>query len=193
MKEICRPLVLAFLVLSGCTLYPLGIPEDQWLRMTPEQQHEARMEQARQDEAARVRYEARLQRQHEQEQKERSEREQRLRQAVPGDVLQCTLDGIQINLRKNKWRAANPVAVELLQGESMDIVLERSDKSYQQRAARIRFERLSVQWCDGGGRDCAVLAATGRELQRGKQLKLDNRWLRGVLKCQYPPQFWHPG
>ncbi len=186
-------LLFPAILLAGCTMYPLGIPEDQWQRMTPAQQQEARMEQARQDEAVRERHARRQLLLLEEQQRERSEREQRLRQAIPGDVLQCTLNDVQINLGKKKWRAANPVAVELLQGESLEVLLQRSDKNYQQRTAWISFDRLSVSLCDGYRSDCAVLAATGRELQRGSQAMVHTGIVRGRLKCQYPPQFWHPG
>lgn len=185
--------LLAAFVLGGCTIYPLGIPEDQWQRMTPEQQHEARMEQARQDEAARERYQLRQQQLLEAQQRERDEREQRLRQAVPGDVVQCRLDGVQIKLGKKKWRAANPLAVELLQGETLVLVFERSDKTHQRRPATISFDRLSVSLCDAQRSDCTQLVATGRELQRGREVGVSTKTLQARLKCQYPPQFWHPG
>ncbi len=185
--------LLAVFVLAGCTIYPLGIPQDQWQRMTPEQQHEARMEQARQDEAARERYELRQQQLLEVRQRERDEREQRLRQAVPGDVVQCRLDRVQIKLGKKKWRPANPLAVELLQGEILGLVLERTDKIHQRRPATISFDRLSVSLCDAHRSDCAQLVATGRELQRGREMAVSTKTVRARLKCQYPPQFWHPG
>lgn len=190
-RQLAGALLTAF-VLGGCTIYPLGIPEDQWQRMTPEQQHEARMEQARQDEAARERYELRQQQLLEAQQREHDERKQRLRQAVPGDVLQCRLDQVQINLGKKKWRTANPLAVELLQGETRDLLLERSDKTYQRRSATISFDRLTVRLCNVNRSDCAQLVATGRELQRGREVAVSNKTLRARLKCQYPPQFWHP-
>lgn len=185
--------LLAVFVLAGCTIYPLGIPEDQWQRMTPEQQHEARMEQARQDEAARERYELRQQQLLEAQQRERDEREQRLRRAIPGDVVQCRLDRMQIKLGKKKWRAANPLAVELLQGETLDLTFERTDKTYQSRRATISFDRLSISLCNVHRSDCAQLVATGRELQRGREMTVNTNLLQGRLKCQYPPQFWHPG
>lgn len=178
--------------LAGCSFYPLGIPEDQWLLMTPEQQHEARMEQARQDEAARERREQRLLLQQEQLRRQQGERDLRLRQASEGDVLQCVLDDVQINLGKNKWRNANPAAVELLQGEQRELVLERTDRRHQRLRMQIGFDRLSVELCSVQGSDCRVLAATGREWQRGKSHAISSGSLRARLTCQYPPRFWHP-
>lgn len=189
----CVGVLLVTLAMNGCTTYPLGIPEDQWLRMTSAQQHEARLEQARQDEAARQRYELRQQQLLAAQQRERDQREQRLRQAVPGDVVQCTLDQVMINLGKKKWRAANPLAVELLQGESLELVFERSDKTHQRRSATISFDRISVRLCNEHRADCAHLVATGRELQHGREVAVNTKSLRARLKCQYPPQFWHPG
>lgn len=179
-------------LLSGCSLYPLGIPEDQWLLMTPEQQQEARMEQARQDEAARVRREQRWQLQQAQQHLQQAEREQRVRQAREGDVLQCVLEEVSIKLGKNKWRHANPAAIELLLGEQRELMLERTGRRHQRQRVQLRFAPLSVELCDEQGSDCRVLAATGREWQRGKSHAIQSDRLRARLTCQYPPRFWHP-
>lgn len=181
------------LLVSGCSLHPLDLSGNQWERMTPEQQAQAYQEQARLDETVRARREQRKQlqtssKEYNQEQK------RRLRQAVPGDVLQCVLNDVQIKTGKNHWRAAHPAGAELLQGESRKLILKRSDHiSYPYRALRILFEQGSVQACDRSGSHCSVLSATAKELQRGKQVYVDVSTVRARLKCQYPPQFWHPG
>lgn len=179
------------LLLSGCSLHPLGLSDNQWDRMTPEQQAQAHREQARLDEAARERRERRQQ----QAAREHSaEHMRRLRQAVPGDVLQCVLNDVQIRTGKNSWRAAHPAGTELLQGESKKLIFKRSDNlGYPYRALRIAYEQGSVQACDRSFSHCRVLKATPAELQRGKQVYLDVGTVRAHLKCQYPPQFWHPG
>ncbi|MBS7326601.1 MAG: hypothetical protein KIG85_08340 [Thiopseudomonas sp.] len=185
-------LFLLSVLLSGCSFYPLGIPKDQWLLMSPQQQHEARMEQARQDEAARVRREQYQQAQLAQQQQQEEQRALRLRQAQAGDVMQCVLEDVQVNQGKNKWRNANSVAIELLQGEQRELQLERTDRRHQRQRLQIRFNQLSIELCSGQGADCRVLVATGREWQRGKRHAVNTARMRGQLTCQYPPRFWHP-
>lgn len=54
-------LMFAILLLAGCAHYPLGMPEEEWHRLTPQQQLDARKEQAALDlERYRVRETARI-------------------------------------------------------------------------------------------------------------------------------------
>lgn len=178
-------------LLVGCSLHPLGIPQDQWQSMTPEQQQEARMEQARQNEAARQRrHQLEMQQQARQTELD-LEREGRLRRAEPGDVLHCTLEAPEANWSRNKWRSAQPLAIELLQGESREVSIRRAGKSNQQRKLLVSFQGLTVSVCSAR-EDCAVMVATGGEFQRGKQTSIRTGALKAELRCQYPPRFWRP-
>lgn len=72
--------ILALLIMSllvGCIArYPLGMTEEQWLTLTPEQQHEARMKQAEIDEARRKAREAEQARKAEEERRQAELRRQ---------------------------------------------------------------------------------------------------------------------
>lgn len=179
--------LLMAVCLTGCTFYPLGISEQQWQVMTQEQRHQAYLEQAQLDEAERERRAQLRQAQLVLEEQQLREREQRLQQAVPGDVLQCVLDRVEVDFGKNKWRPANSLAVELLQGEEQTLELERADKNYQRRSLTARYEPLRLRLCDRDG--CASLAGTSREFQRGKRQQIQGRSFRAVVKCQYPPHY----
>lgn len=108
----------------------------------------------------------------------------------PERLLHCSLNQIQMDMGARRWRNANPAAVELLQNESREIWLVRSDKPHQRRLVRLDFVASGLRLCDGGGRDCASLPATDRDLQRGRQQAVGIRKVRAMLKCQYPPRFW---
>lgn len=184
------PLVV---LLSGCSLVPMGVSVDQWASMSPAQQEQARREHARQDEALRKRREQRQSQPGVSSREHSHEQAQRLRQAVPGDVLHCVLNRVKIKTRRDTWRAAHSAGIELLQGESQKLILKRSNNTgYPHRTLRILFEQDSLLVCDRSALHCNRLTASPGELQRGKQGQLDTGTVRAQLKCQYPPQFWHP-
>lgn len=183
MKQLILATLLAVLV--GCSFHPLGIDDAQWQQMTVEQRQQAYMEQAKLDEAAREHRAAQLQEQMRLQEQALQLRQQQLEQAGPGDLVQCTLEKAQADYGKNKWRAAQPLAVEMLKGDVLQSDLERVKRSYQRIAVRLSFDGMRVQLCDNYN-SCASMVATSGELRRGKRSQVSTRKVRGRLFCQYP-------
>lgn len=176
---------LLFSLVAGCTFHPLGIADTQWQQMTVEQRQQAYMEQAKLDEAARERRAAQQQEQLRLQEQTLQLRQQQLEQAGPGDLVQCTLENAQGDYGKNKWRAAQPLAVEMLKGDVVQSDLERVERAYQRIAVQLSFDGMRVQLCDNYN-SCASMVATRGELRRGKRSQISTRKVRGRLFCQYP-------
>ncbi len=176
-------MLLMAVLASACSYYPLGISEQQWQAMTADQRHEAYMEQSRQNDAERERMLRLQQTQLVLQEQQRRERELQLEQAGPGQVLQCVLDQVEADFGKNKWRKANPVALELLQGEQQALVLERADKNHQQLVLRARFEPMQLRLCDRNS--CASVVGTRTDFQRGRWQPVTAKTFKAVVKCQY--------
>lgn len=183
MKHLVPGLLLA--VLAGCSFHPLGIDDAQWQSMSVEQRQQAYLEQARLDEAARERRALQHQEYMRQQEQALQLREQQLAQAGPGDLLECTLEQAQGDYGKNKWRAAQPLGLEILRGEVVQTELERLDRSYQRIALQMTFDGMRVQLCDNRN-SCASMVATSGEFKRGKGALVNTNKLRGRLFCQFP-------
>ncbi len=129
--------LLAVLVLAACVQYPLGMTEDEWLLLTPEQQQEARLADAE------LRRAQALQAAAEAEERALAERNRLIdayRNARPGDIAYCDIDPPEGGYGRV---LVQPSSVTLVKGE--------------QRRLQVLIEsprRTEYVWLsrDGGGR-----------------------------------------
>lgn len=181
-KLIC--LLFITLFLYGCTFHPLGIPDDEWLLMTPEQQLQARVKQAEIDEAARLR---RLEQIAEEE--AAAQRLVQLRSNAPlGDVVQCTFRDAKAKFGKGDWLPVQPTSFAIHRSESdRSIHLPRQDRPSSSADVHVAFDGLNVKVCRWYDRDCATLAGTERAFKNGysQHIKV-NGLMEGLLYCSYP-------
>ena len=181
------PLVCSALLLSGCmSSYPLGMSEEEWVRLSPEQQLDARSRQAEIDQVERERRAEAARLAAEQQRLEQQAREERIRNAAPGDLVQCVLDDAQ-GYYAGDWRAADPMGFTLVLGFPETIALAEQDRSSRQVQVHASFDGAQVELCRPHRNDCTRLAATQNQLQRGvsRQVHLE-RVLRGRLYCDMP-------
>lgn len=174
---------------------PLGIPDDQWAMMTPEQQFEARSRQADLDQARDERRaeEARL-RAAEAEAK-KAELEAMRQNAPYGDRVQCVLEGGQAYLNRS-WHPVSALGLDLVRGYEEAFSMEVASGRYSrmpieghalydgQTITLCRFPREDTYRPE----DCARLVGTRRELQRGLSANVTaSEFIRGRLRCDLPP------
>lgn len=176
-------LMAATLLLLGCTIHPLNIPDDEWQLMTPEQQLQARAKQAELDESARQR---RLQ----QQAAEKAEQQRLIdiRQNAPyGDVVQCSFRETQAKFGK-EWFATQPLSFAIHRSEDdRRISLSRQDRPSMTTDLHIAFDGLNVKVCRWYDRSCATLAGTERAFSKGyTQAIVVNELVQGQLYCSYP-------
>ena len=187
MKHLLFSLLL-LLLLAGCSSNPLGISDSDWEMMTPEQQHEARLEQARIDEAERIRRAAAAEARRQEELRLEKELAERRANARFGDIVQCTITDAQGRFGSD-WRSANPGAFELVRGQTADIEITRASRSSQRARGSASFDGLKVEVCSGTLR-CASLVGTEQQFRRGVRQQIDvERFVRGTLTCAFPRGF----
>ncbi|WP_417583944.1 hypothetical protein [Nitrincola sp.] len=192
-KRICLVLLLAGL--SGCAArYPLGIPEEQWLLLTTQQQLTARSQQAALDQASQARREAEARAREAEAIKQAAELEQRRRDAGYGERVQCILESAEGYIR-GRWEPVRPLAMDLVSGYAVELTLSDTRNRYQQsvyagfdgQVVSLCRSAQALQW--SATSECIAMAATRQQLQRGVSRYLEQeRLLRGTLYCDLVPQ-----
>ena len=174
---------------------PLGIPDEQWAVMTPEQQLQARNQQAELDLAmAQKRAEEARQKAAEAEAR-KAELEAMRRNAPYGDRVQCVLEGGQAYLNRN-WHPVSAFGLDLVRGYEEEFTMEVASGRYSRMPilGYALYDGQTITLCrlpredTYRHEDCLRLVGTRRELQQG----LDNfvsasEFLRGRLRCDLPP------
>lgn len=179
-------------LLSGCSMHPLGISDDEWAQMSQDQRMQAYHEQATLDkaeQAARLR-EAELRAEEERHQREILEL--RRQQARPGDLVQCVIEPLARKQGKG-WKPVQGVAFELVRGESQRVMLQDIEGRSQRSAwAVFSPSGQTIALCGYESdtddlNDCARLNVTSRELARGTHQRLErNRHFEGEIRCDLP-------
>lgn len=125
-------LLLLFFLFEGCaTRYPLGLKEEQWRALSPQQQAEYTARQYQMDEEQRKRQEDhRIQRQREEAEVIRLEKERILqlyRNARYGDIIQVNISGGCIAF-KGQRKSYEPLSFDLVRGERKRIPFYHHNK-----------------------------------------------------------------
>ena len=177
-------LVLSMVVLVGCSSNPLGMSDAEWEALTPQQQLVARTKQAELDEQARLR------RQQAQIAKEAEQaRLENLRHNAPsGEVVQCTLTSARARFAHNEWHPAQPMAVAIHRSEDRrQVRIAQEDRPSRAATLHMGFDGMIVKVCRWYDRDCAVLAGTNRDYNRGHSSHIRVPDLvDGTLSCSFP-------
>ena len=188
-------MVLLVIGVTACgTRYPLDIPEEQWVLMSPQQQLDARTQQAALDKAAHERGVAEARAREAEALKEAAELDQRRRNAEYGERVQCILDPAEVYVR-GRWETARPVALDLVSGFADEIETVDSRGRYAQ-SFYASFDGQVVRMCRSvnaiqrrSAGECAEMIATRQQYERGitRQIEQD-RLIRGDLYCDLVPQ-----
>ncbi|WP_052063732.1 hypothetical protein [Nitrincola sp. A-D6] len=192
-KRVCLVLLLGGL--SACAAhYPLGIPEEQWVLLTPQQQLDARSQQVALNQASQARREAEARAREAEAIKAAAELDQRRRDAGYGERVQCILESAEGYIR-GRWEPVRPLAMDLVSGYPVEITLSDTRNRYQQdlyagfdgQVVRLCRSPRALQW--SANSECIEMAATRQQLQRGVSRHLEQEhFLRGSLYCDLVPQ-----
>ena len=178
------------LVLSACASYPLGMSEQEWQALSPEQQLTARERQAQLDQAERVRRAAAAEQRAERERAEQREYQQRLSQAQPGEVVQCVVNHGE-GYYGGQWLSAEPAGVTLLRGFSQTLQVAQRDRPSRSVQLEMEYVGASVRLCRVNQRDCSTIAATQNQFRQGVTRSVNiPRTLRGEIYCDIPRPFY---
>ncbi|MBB5020783.1 hypothetical protein [Desulfurispira natronophila] len=195
-------LLLSLIVLSGCgPRYPLGIDEDQWFAMTPQQQLQAHKQQAQLDEARALQREAEAEERAIQARvremelaRELAELEKLRCDARYGDRVQCVLTNPE-HYRSGQWRSIEPLAFDLVRGhDGLSIsLLEHSGSTTRQRGnIHVSFDGQTTAICDKepsrSSRTCIRVVGTFEDYRRGIRQRVGvENFLKGQLRCSLAP------
>ena len=182
-------MALALLIvvgLAGCQMqqqYPLNMTQSEWEGLTPDQQFEARQQQAeldaqlwaaqQQQQAAQAQWQAEQARlQDEQAAAEQRRLDALYRSGRPGDVVECIIEGGFADFFPG-WRPFRPAAFTLVRGEGRSVVLTREDGDRQatiwagrsDNGTELRFCRYDPSVAAGA--NCAEVFALTSELIDG--------------------------
>lgn len=192
MKHLNMLLVAGALWLTGCSLHPLGIDDDEWAVMSREEQLRAYEKQAELD---KVRAKAQAQERAAQAAAEARKYEAMayLRQnARYGDIVQCVLDPVDMKF-SSKWKPAKPQAFDLVRGEQLTLRMQDWKERYRSEASVSFAESgLEVELCRNSAYrysgDCTRVLGTSRDFRRGisKTFEID-RYMKGTLRCDLKP------
>jgi len=189
------PLALACLLfgLSGCmTTYPLGFSENEWLALTPQQQLDARQEQARLDADKRREEQARKEREAEAKRHYQANIQKRYQTARYGDVVQCLLKDTVVDFKPG-WRDAEPVAFNLVKGEQKEIQLHSRPRGKKTDLwVHLDDQGLNLSLCrdqSNNRRDtCSTIVATTQQFSRGYTTQIQvSDYLRTNIYCSLAP------
>lgn len=178
MKNILRLLLLvglsSSLFLAGCTARVYGVPKEEWHRMTPAEQQQARKAY---DERRRLYEERRLyeakQRAYEAEQRARQAREETSHHPAPPvhdrapALIHFTLEGGTVYVA-GRHRPFRPVTVALRQGESKRLVLDTTDERKPYHVQLVCSYDKGVLWL-----------SNGKSRVQARQIAYDRGWHRG--------------
>lgn len=185
-------MLIGMLWLSGCSMHPLGINDDEWAVMSREEQLRAYEKQAELD---KVRAEAQaIERaaQAEAEARKYEAMAQLRENAQYGDIVQCVLDPVQMKFRSD-WKPAQPQAFDLVRGEQLTLrIQDRKDRYSSEARVAFAASGLEVELCRNNayryGGDCVRVLGTSRDFRRGmsKTFEID-RFMKGTLRCDLKP------
>lgn len=196
----CRMAAMAALALAlaACQSYPLGMSKEEWARLTPEQQMQARLKQAELDKANAQRraqqYAARRQRLALQEARERRRIETLYRSGEFGDVLECVLDRGLADFDPG-WRPYEPVAFALVRGERKHVSLGGNGRRTGRFWATLSPNGLEVSICNrqpagrASSKACATVIAGSTDYARGvrRPITVEDGFKNSRLQCAYRP------
>jgi len=188
-------IVILSALLAACTAsYPLNLSQEEWSRLSPEQQLEARTRQAEIDAVSRRAREV----QHAEEEARRKAEEhayqerikQRYRQAEYGDIVQCILEQGVMDFKPG-WHDIEPVGFMLVRGEQRQINAHASGTS-KQISLWVKFDEdaMTISVCRNPPRqdtyktkECRSIAATTRQFRKGIKKSFQHNDMRATLYC----------
>jgi outer membrane murein-binding lipoprotein Lpp len=176
--------VVMVLLFCGCTQYPMGLSEEQWFELSPAQQADYQARQYQIDEQRRQQAEAaRIQRAQMQAEAERMERERidaLYANAQYGDVIIVSICG-GVMKRNNDLVALEPVAFDLVRGETKEVEFRGPGDRYRSLTSRYRV-RLSEDghtfYFNSDARDRIALVDDGWD--RGRSYPVAGHSLRDI-------------
>ncbi len=181
------------LLVASCQSNPLGMSDEEWARLTPEQQMQARMKQADVNQANADRRAAERRRRALLVAEERRRVERIYTSARYGDILECVVEGGIADFRPG-WRGYDPAPFTLVRGETKFVPLRESGKGRRKFWTRLSADGLEVSVCARSGkrsrsRYCATISARSDDFSYGvsRPITINDVFQNATLVCAFRP------
>ncbi len=179
-------LLVSISFITACANYPLGMTEDEWNQLSPQQQLDARERQARLDQAEQAQRAKAARHRAELERAEQQRYQEMMANARPGDIVQCVLQDGE-GYYGGSWRAAESVGFSLLRDYTQTVSIAEQGRPTRSVATEMTYNGANIRVCRPNNRDCVNLAATQNQLRSGVSKSIQvNRAIRGTLYCDMP-------
>lgn len=183
--------LLTILLFSGCTMYPLGMDEESWHQLSPQQKLEASQKQAELDRARDIRLASEAEARAEEARREAATLLLRRQEAGYGERVQCVLDPATYR-SGDEWTRLQPVAMDLVTGLRLNIELNEAKRSYRTRQALAWFDGQQVFICPDEysarrqSADCLRVVGHYAAYRNGLKRKVESgSFIRGLLRCSF--------
>lgn len=194
-KRACL-LVVILILLVGCTSkYPLGIPEEQWQALSPQEQLEARQKQASLDKAQAERRAAEARAREAEAKQWLKDLEAKREAARYGERVQCVLSPAEAYLA-GSWRQVEPVALDIVKGMILEFELQEPNTQtfhYSSKAyAGFDGQTLSIcpqkEYVQRNASPCAKVLGTFEQYRKGIKTTIHAQdFLRAKIECDLVP------
>jgi hypothetical protein len=181
------------LLLAACQSNPLGMSDEEWSRLTPEQQMEARMKQADVRRANAERRAAERRHRAELAAEERRRIERLYASSRYGEILECVVEGGIADFRPG-WRGYTPAPFTLVRGETKFVSLRENGKGKRKFWTRMSPDGLQVSICARSGRGhgskyCTTINARSDDFSYGvsRRVTIDDIFRDATLACAFRP------
>jgi hypothetical protein len=178
---------------DGASRRPLGIPEQDWSALTPEQRLQAHFKQVEVNQAERK------QKQAEATKVEAEPRKTEPRDNAPfgvayGERVQCLASPLSVH-HGGKWHKAEPLVIDVAGAQVAEVSLtaaEPAGKEIPRRIAHASFTGKLFSLCPSGDAPtkaaCVQLLGTFEDYRRGISQTVDKpNFVRGKLRCTLGP------
>ena len=192
---LCLLVAASALGLAACTSNPLGMSDQEWAALTPEQRLQVRQKQLEYAQALEQRQAAALAERQAQARQRAAELELRRQQARYGERVQCVLAPAQ-GWFNQQWRDIEPLALDLLTGSEQVVTVRQMQVHAPRYSARAyaRFDGQQVSLClrseseSSPNNRCVRFLGTFADYRHGiAQPVHSHQYVRGQMRCSLVP------
>ena len=176
-------LMIGCLLLASCAMHPLGIADDTWQAMTPEQQAQAYQKQADIDAKERASQQA-------QAAAEKQQIAEIKANSKYGQYIQCTVENTKYNDFIDGSNTTQPFSFNAINGKTLgtNITYYRNGDEFfkEHKHLYVSFDGQQIKLCNSNdefNNKCSTLNATSKQYSKGVKLKFSGALLSGHAKC----------
>lgn len=182
MKKNIFVVLLCYCVV-GCVTHPLGIADETWNKMTPEQQANAYKQQSQIDAKAKATKLAA-------EQQEKKEIAKIKANPKYGQYIQCTVDDAKYHDFIDGVNVVQPFSFDAItdKTENVKVSYYRNGNKFfdEHKNLYVFFDGQQIKLCESNNSlndKCSLLNATSTQYQKGIKLKFSGDILSGYARC----------